>query len=128
MPVELHEELGGKILALTLTGTLTRQDYEHFTPVVERAVETHGKIRLLVQMTGFHGWTLGALWDDLKFDIRHFSQVERLAMVGDHKWESWMAMFCKPFTTAEIRYFDQNREVEADDWVHEGVELALPTA
>ena len=27
-------------------------------------------------------------------------------MIGDKKWESGMAGFCKPFTGAKIRYFD----------------------
>jgi hypothetical protein len=28
-----------------------------------------------------------------------------------------MATFCKPFTTAEIRYFEPTRRQEAMDWV-----------
>jgi hypothetical protein len=27
-------------------------------------------------------------------------------MVGDRKWEEWMAKVCKPFTRAKIGYFD----------------------
>jgi len=30
-------------------------------------------------MTGFHGWDAGALWEDIKFDIKHFGDIERLA-------------------------------------------------
>ena len=69
MSVELHEEAGGKILILTLSGKLTKEDYAHFTPAVERAVKDHGKIRILVNMRGFHGWNLGAVWEDVKFDL-----------------------------------------------------------
>jgi len=43
---------------------------------------------------------------DIKFDIKHFADIERLAMVGDKKWQHGMATFCKPFTKATIRYFD----------------------
>jgi hypothetical protein len=31
----------------------------------------------------------------------------RLALVGDRKWEANMATFCKPFTSARIRYLDE---------------------
>ena len=37
-------------------------------------------------MTGLHGWDAGALWEDIKFDIKHFADIERLAMVGEKKW------------------------------------------
>ena len=38
-------------------------------------------------MTGFQGWDAGAAWEDLKFDLKHFGDIERLAMVGDKKWQ-----------------------------------------
>jgi phosphoketolase len=44
----------------------------------------------LFELTGFHGWEAGALWDEIKLDIRHFADIERLAVVGDKKWEHGM--------------------------------------
>ncbi len=55
MSVDLHED--GKILVINLTGKLTKDDYERFIPEVERLVKQHGKLRMLVQMHDFHGWT-----------------------------------------------------------------------
>jgi SpoIIAA-like len=121
MSVELHEELDGKILALNLSGKLAKEDYGHFTAAVERAVKEHGKVRMLVRMHDFHGWTLGAFWEDVKFDVKHFADIERLALVGEKRWEAGMAAFCKPFTTAKVRYFDESKADEAAAWVHEGI-------
>ena len=56
-----------------------------------------------------------------KFDVKHFSDIERLAMVGDSKWESGMAKFCKPFTTAKVKYFDEAKLTEAETWISEGL-------
>jgi hypothetical protein len=117
MPVELHEDDGGKVLTVNLSGKLTTQDYEHFVPEVDRLIKQHGKLRVLVRMHEFHGWTLGALWEDIKFDLKHFSHIERLALVGDRKWEAGMAAFCKPFTTAKVRYFDEAQKEDASKWV-----------
>ncbi len=121
MAVELQEEAGGKVLVVKLSGKLGKEDYEHFVPVVERLIKQHGKIRMLVQMHDFHGWTMGALWEDVKFDWKHFSDIERLALVGETKWEAGMATFCKPFTRATIRYFDVSKAAEAFSWLHEGI-------
>ena len=100
-----------------MTGKLTKEDYASFVPVVERLVKRHGKIRLPVAMHDFHGWTAAALWPDTKFAAHHFSDIERLAVVGETKWQHGMAVFCKPFTAATISYFDQAAMRGAREWV-----------
>lgn len=125
MSVELHEEFEGKILNVKISGKLTKEDYAHFVPETERLIKQHGKVRMLVHMHDFHGWTMGALWEDIKFDFRHFSDIERLALVGHSKWEEKMALFCKPFTTAKIRYFDESDMEAAQNWIREGVEAEV---
>ncbi len=121
MPVELREEAGGKCLLVQLSGELTKEDYQHFVPEVERLIQREGKIRMLVRMHDFHGWTMGALWEDIKFDLKHFADIERLALVGERQWEAGMAVFCKPFTRATIRYFDKSQYDEAQRWLKEGM-------
>jgi hypothetical protein len=101
-----------------LTGKLTKDDYQQFTPEIERLIKQHGKIRMLVQLHDFHGWTVSAIWEDIKFDLKHFQDVERLALVGEKAWEHGMAVFCKPFTSATIRYFDRGEAEQAEAWIH----------
>jgi len=113
----LKETNGGKLLEAGLTGKLTEEDYQKFVPLVERLVKEHGKIRMLVEMHDFHGWTAGALWQDIKFDAKHFTDIERIAMVGEAKWQHGMAVFCKPFTAAKIRYFDRAEIDQARAWL-----------
>jgi hypothetical protein len=115
--VTLKETHGGKVLEVQLTGKLAREDYEHFAPVVERLVKDHGKICLLVEMHDFHGWTVGGLWRDFDFEAKHFGDIERLAIVGETKWQHGMAVFCKPYTSAKIRYFDRPAINQAREWL-----------
>jgi len=70
-------------------------------------------------MTGLQGWDVGAAWEDTKFGIKHFADIERMAMVGDRKWQHGMAVLFKPFTKATIRYFDQPDAAEARKWLDE---------
>ena len=67
----------GKLLHVTVTGKLTKEAYEAFAPVVDEQIGEHGKIRILFEMHDFHGWTAGALWEDLKFDFKHWKDIER---------------------------------------------------
>jgi hypothetical protein len=117
---QLTEKNGGKVLEVTVSGKLTHSDYEQLVPVFERLTTQHGKIRVLFEMTDFHGWDAAALWDDIKFDLKHFADIERLALVGDSKWEKAMSVFCRPFTTAAIRYFDHTAIEDARTWLTSG--------
>ncbi len=117
MAVEFHEEADGRILNVKASGKLSKGDYERFVPETERLIRKCGKIRILFEMHDFHGWEVGALWEDIKFDLKHFKDIERLAMVGEKAWERGMAVFCKPFTTAKIRYFDRSQAAEARAWI-----------
>lgn len=118
--IAIQEKEGSKILEITLTGKLTVEDYESFVPEMEKRIKEHGKIRILLELVDFHGWTAGALWEDTKFALRHFSDIERLAIAGDSKWEKGMAIFCKPFTAATIQYFDLSKMEDARRWIQEG--------
>jgi hypothetical protein len=120
--IELHEEVGGKLLIISVTAKLTREDYKSFVPKVEELILKFGKIRVVFEMRDFHGWDASALWEDIKFDIRHFSDIESLALVGDKKWEKGMSIFCKPFTKAQIKYFDLTEIYKAYEWIRAGLE------
>jgi hypothetical protein len=107
----------GRVLEVRVVGKLTKEAYETFVPAVDAQIKQYGKLRILFVMQDFHGWTAGALWEDLKFDVTHWKDIERLAVVGDKKWEKGMAAFCKPFTKAEIRYFDLAQLEQAREWL-----------
>ena len=73
----------GEFLHVKVSGKLTKEVYEAFAPVVDGQIQEHGKVRILFEMHDFHGWTAGALWEDLKFDFNHWKDIERLAIVGE---------------------------------------------
>lgn len=111
------QKSAGKILGFKMTGKLHDEDYKQFVPVVEAAIQTQGKVRLLAQFEDFHGWDLHALWDDTKFATQHCTDVERIALVGEKKWEEWMAKVCRPFTLAKLRYFESQEIDAAWQWL-----------
>jgi hypothetical protein len=108
-----------KVLAFKMSGKLHDEDYKTFVPLVDGAIASWGKVRLLAVFHDFHGWDMHALWDDIKFATTHCTKIERIALVGDKKWEKWMAAVCKPFTAAKVRYFDVSEIDAAKAWVAE---------
>jgi hypothetical protein len=65
---------------------------------------------------------LYAAWEELTVGLMHYSNFERIALVGNRKWEKWMADFCKPFTKAEVKYFDTSEVDAAWKWLLENAE------
>ena len=107
----------GRAIEVAVTEKLHKEDYETFLPSLEAAMKEQGKIRLLFDMHDFHGWDTAALWEDLKLCAGHFRDFERIAMVGEKKWEKAMATFCKPFTSGIVKYFDRADKEEAKQWL-----------
>jgi len=96
-----------------------RADFEHFVPDFDRLAAAHGKLRVLFDMRGFSGWEPIAMWEDVKFGMKHFADIERIAMVREKEWHHRMVTFCKPFTRATLRYFDQGAIDQARLWLNE---------
>lgn len=119
MPIEMKDDVNANRVTVQVTGKLVKEDYERFVPEFERLLRQHGKLRVMFDMIDFHGWELSAAWEDCKFAIHHFRDIERIAMVGEKKWQQGMATFCKPFTSAAIRYFDHTEAAEAGEWLEE---------
>jgi len=109
----------GRIMEVDVTGKLTREDYALFISAIEPLIKEYGKIRVLFVLHDFHGWTAGAVWEDLKFDVKHFTDIERMGIAGEKKWEHGLAVIGKPFTAAKLRYFDLSELDAARAWIDE---------
>ena len=110
----------GRVNCFCITGKLKKKDFNAFTPIVESSIKTHGKINLLIELRDFHGWTVGAVWEDTLFGIHHFNHIDKMAFVGDQTWEKNLSIFAKIFTRANVKYFDERVADQAYDWVNMG--------
>ena len=72
-------------------------------------------------MEDFDGWAdLDAAWEDLKLDVTHYADVERLVMVGEERWQEWVTRATDLLAPGDVRYFDEARLDAAWAWVREG--------
>lgn len=117
--IEQLSDMPEKTLGFKMSGKLHDEDYKMFVPLVDEAIAKQGKVRMLAQFHDFHGWDMHALWDDTKFAATHITKIERIALVGEKAWEKWMAVVCKPFSMAKIRYFDVAELEAAKAWLAE---------
>lgn len=107
----------GPVLDVRASGTLGRADYVGFEDAFSALRRRYGTLRVLWEMVDFHGWDAGGLWGDAKFDLKHYADVDRFAMVGEKEWEKNLTELAKPFTAAKVKYFDVSQREAARRWV-----------
>jgi len=110
------------ILAIRVSGKLTHEDYQAFLPQLEDKINAQGKVSIFFELDNFSGWEIKAAKDDFNFALKHLSDFQQVAIVGDKVWEHWMVLMAKPFlalNNGEIRYFDREDLQSAWDWLRE---------
>ena len=116
----IEHRRGVDLIVVRASGTLTTRDYEAAIPELKHAMElSEGPLRVLIRLEDFHGWEIGALWRELKFDLKYRDDFGRIAVVGENSLEKWGTALSAPFAKAEMRFFPLSREEEAEAWLKE---------
>jgi len=97
---------------------LKDEDYQRLIPLLKEKVKKYGMIRWYFEMRDFKGWSLSAMWQDLKFDAKNAENLEKIAMVGDKTWEENLTRLMKPFTRADVKYFPLEDREQAKAWIN----------
>lgn len=104
-------------MTMSIDGKLTHEDYEIIVPMLESAIAgvKDPKVKVLVDMLHFDGWELRATWDDLKLGLKHGNKFSRIAIIGNKKWEEYMAKVGSWFISGEMKYFEN--KADACQWL-----------
>ncbi len=117
MPIQTDGSAANHVV-VRVTGKLTKDELIQFGKDFELFVHDRGKLRVLFDATEFDGWDSGgALWQEAKFDLKHLSNIDRLAMVGAKRWQQALEAAIKPFAHSTMRYFEASDMQAAHDWL-----------
>lgn len=105
------------LVTLEAVGTITRQDYDRVLPELDRILAEEPALRVLIELHDFQGWEPGARLAELKFDLRHYRDFRKIAIVGDDRVETWIPKLTAPFFSGETRYFRQSNIALALRWI-----------
>ncbi|HEY3706302.1 MAG TPA: STAS/SEC14 domain-containing protein [Terracidiphilus sp.] len=105
-------------MVVRATGKLTKEDIIQFSKDFDLFVTDRGRLRVLFDVTELEGWGSGAaLWQEVKFDFKHLSNIDRLATVGAKKWQLALETAIKPFAHPTMRDFGASDMQAAHDWL-----------
>ena len=88
MPMTLDDRTHGDVVVLRASGTLEKADYDRTKPDLDRIAKTRGRVRLLCELRDFDSWTIGGLWQDVKFGGSPVI-VRRTGFVRQHDNIDW---------------------------------------
>jgi len=117
--VEMMNESSGNVVGFKAAGVIEPADYEYLVPKFEELIRQHGSMRVLMDMHEFKSEAPAAWWADIKFGHEFHNKIEKIAIVGDKRWEKWMTAFCAPFYTREAKYFRTDEMATAWSWLRE---------
>ena len=116
---KMEEASQGDCLAYQVIGDVTQEDYQVIEADMDALLATHDEMRLLLDMTQFRWEKVNAWDDDLRFGRKYHHVIKRLAIVGDKKWQSWLAKLSKPFFAQDARFFHPDEMDKALDWLRD---------
>lgn len=119
--LEKIPNLPDNALGFSAKGTVTSKDYEvTIIPAVEALFSRYEKVRFLYHLgEEFSGFEAGAMWDDTKLGLKHFSGWERMAVVSDVEWIRAAIKIFGLALPGRVRVFPNNELAEAVQWIGE---------
>ena len=122
--IERLRESDEKAFGFRVSGTVTAEEVEAFTPQLEQAILRRGKktLGILADLSALQTVEWKARWEEIRFLGRWAEHIERVAVVGADKWESVKAQVLAGtvLIQAETRYYTAAEILHAWHWAKTG--------
>jgi len=105
----------------TVYGEFTLADFQEIEAAVDYANRFHGPVRLLLDLRPMLTYTLDVAWEELRYTRAYPEQFERIAIVTQDEWLTWIAWLERLFVEAEVATFPD--EAAARAWLAEVNEI-----
>jgi len=108
------------IITLRVSGRLTQPDLASVQDSTTETLRQQTKARILIYAEDFDGWEQGGKWEDLSFMEKNDQYMERMAIVGEKKWEDLTLLFAgKGLRHCLVEYFPPEDAAKAYAWLME---------
>ena len=117
--IEIIEGFPESVVGCSAKGRVTRKDYaEVLIPAVEAAFRHQGRVRCYYELgRDFVGFDAGALWEDARIGVEHWSRWERICVVTDVDWIHAAVNVLGFLLPGAVRLFPTNQTAAARAWI-----------
>ncbi len=106
------------LFVIRVNGILTFNDQKEAENRVSTEIDRGRKVKLLVLVELFSGWSKEGDWGDLTFMHEYDPYIEKIAVVANEKWQDQILMFVGAgMRAAQVMFFPTGEEEKARDWL-----------
>jgi len=117
MSAEIIDTNQNKV-TIKITGLLNNTDLIGLQQSIVNYMEQYGGIKLLILSEEFEGWGKQGDWGDLSFQDQYDGYIQKMAIVGEQKWEEAALIFTgKGLRDFPIEYFQPEQLADAQAWL-----------
>jgi hypothetical protein len=109
----------GDVRILTVTGVLTKKEFDELRAEAGKKLGFFDRVKLLVIADKFEGWEPGADWGDSTFFTWHGWKITKIAIVADPQWKSkFLAFSVAGMRRAPVEFFPTGQTEAARAWLN----------
>lgn len=117
MSAEIIDQ-SNQTLTCRLRGKLTYAELVSVQEEAAQMIRNQGNIRILVLLEDFGGFDRAGNWGDVTFQAANDRSIEKIALVGESKWEDVALLFtAKGIRRVQIEYFSPAELRQAKAWL-----------
>jgi hypothetical protein len=105
------------VIEVQVADKVTAQDLKLFEEYFNHKKEVHDKVNLLMVVNEI-GYTPQGLFEDIKFDTRHWNDFNKIAVVSDKKWLELSTKVANALPSVEVEHFNLDEKDQAKSWLH----------
>jgi hypothetical protein len=113
--LQTMEQSSDTAIGYMFVGEVGEADYQTLVPAVQAGIDKSGSINMLLDLTQFKWEKVDAWKSDLDFGQMYENKIDRMALVGDAKWERHLTKLAQPFYAEQTKYFESDDD--AWDWL-----------
>ena len=120
--IKLLPQSTGSVLGFEISGKVSREEEKEWISKIEKHIEQHGKLRILVHLEESAGWSIDAGVQDIKWVLTHMKNLNKIAIVSPSSVWKWLVSldgFFAQLVGIGAKHFDVSEIEAAWKWVGE---------
>jgi hypothetical protein len=95
-----------QILGYTISGDMTKADYQTLVPAMSAVIAAQGSVSVLFDLTDFQWEKITAWGSGVDFGQQLKGKIDKMAIVGDSKWQHHLTALAKPLDVKASQFFE----------------------
>ncbi|GEQ85446.1 hypothetical protein ULMS_09540 [Patiriisocius marinistellae] len=104
-------------IGFLITGQFNSATIDELQEIILERIESHGTINLFMEDDGIENFTLSAVMQEIYFKHKNSTNIDKIAIVSDHKWMSICVTFENLFLSSRVKHFTIENRLNALNWI-----------